>query len=192
MPNTFKCNPQVIYHRSFKNLKEIVDAYLEDYKDNVEYEIKEIKKAPFDEVLEQVGRGKFLDGVHLDHLKRLPMEALQRALSILIKYRKQIKSCKNFCELFELIHKEIEREVYGIGEMYTYDISFYLSVNLGFKPKYVYLHKGTKIGARKLGLNVNRIYIAKDEFPEEFKELEVYDIENLLCIYKNHLHQKLI
>ncbi len=187
MPNTFKCKPQVSYHRSFKNLKEIVDAYIEDYKDNVDYEIKEIKKANFEEVLKKVGRGKFLDGGHLDHLKRLTEEALRNALLILISFRKQIKSCKNFHEIFELIHEEIEREVYGIGEMYTYDISFYLSINLGFKPKYVYLHKGTRIGARKLGLDVKRDYISKNEFPQEFQNLEIYDIENLLCIYKKYL-----
>jgi hypothetical protein len=59
---------------------------------------------------------------------------------------------------------------------------------LGYKPKYVYLHRGTREGARAMQKDVNRTYIPKKEFPE-FQKLETYDIENILCIYKNHLER---
>jgi hypothetical protein len=100
----------------------------------------------------------------------------------LLDNKKSIKDVKDFDELFVLIDKLL-RPVKGIGELYIYDTSLRIGSYLGHMPKKVYLHSGTRIGARKLGYK-NKYVIEMDELPEEFQHLEPFEVEDILCIYK--------
>jgi hypothetical protein len=51
----------------------------------------------------------------------------------------------------------------------------------------VYLHSGTRDGARALGLGRGRDTLRKHELPREFEELTAAEIEDCLCIYKDAL-----
>jgi hypothetical protein len=54
---------------------------------------------------------------------------------------------------------------------------------LNILPEKVYLHSGTRCGAKNLGLNFKAKALEVDELPEEFKELQPYEIEDALCIF---------
>ena len=55
------------------------------------------------------------------------------------------------------------------------------------EPDRVYLHSGTREGARALGLAAERSFLPMDELPPELRRLKPREVEDLLCIYKGEL-----
>lgn len=83
-----------------------------------------------------------------------------------------------------------------IGELAVYDITCRFMAAYGIEPRFVYLHNGTMIGAKKLGLvtrGQKRLHFGdimrSNYWPEllnGFKgKTQMRDIENFLCIYKD-------
>ena len=54
-------------------------------------------------------------------------------------------------------------------------------------PEVVYLHAGTKMGARALGLDTRQGILEPEELPTPFRSLEPCECEDFLCIYKDEL-----
>jgi hypothetical protein len=49
----------------------------------------------------------------------------------------------------------------------------------------VYLHAGTRTGARALGLAARAATLDVSELPAEFHSLEPHEVEDVLCIFKD-------
>src|SRR5262249_27216325 len=86
----------------------------------------------------------------------------------------------------DLISKEIS-DIHGIGELTIYDTALRIGAKLDLEPTVVFLHGGTRKGARALGLDWHKEFIARDAFPSEFQPLSASEIEDVLCIYKEQL-----
>ena len=56
---------------------------------------------------------------------------------------------------------------------------------LGVAPEKVYLHTGTRKGAKVLELNVASDCLEPDELPPPLRRLSPDDAENFLCIFKD-------
>jgi len=110
-----------------------------------------------------------------------------------LNYYIEIKSCKSFTELLNLI-ESIIGNISGIGELYLYDTSLRIGAKLELFPKVVYLHRGTRIGAKKLaeakklGYDLKQKFLSCDKFPKELQELKPLEIEGFLCIYRNQFN----
>lgn len=88
------------------------------------------------------------------------------------------------------MHALIERLVgrtRGIGELYVYDTALRIGAWLELFPGKVYLHAGTRWGARALGFDPKARALEVSELPQELQQLEPYEIEDLLCIFKDKL-----
>lgn len=97
-----------------------------------------------------------------------------------------VEDCESFDELLDMVEAAIRR-IQGIGELFVYDAALAIGARLDLEPEQVYLHAGTRIGARYLGLGRGRKSLAKDELPREFAKLRPREIEDCLCIYKDRL-----
>ena len=71
--------------------------------------------------------------------------------------------------------------IHGIGELAVYDIACRIGAFLGLSPERVYLHAGTREGARALGLR--GASVRKMDLPRAFGRLSPGEIEDCLCIY---------
>jgi hypothetical protein len=125
------------------------------------------------------------NGKRYRHQYRISKETLSIARDILLANKKSIKEIKNFDDLFVLIDNLL-KSVKGIGELYIYDTSLRIGSYLGHLPTKVYLHSGTRIGARRLGFK-NKYVIEMNELPKEFQKLEPFEVEDILCIFKDKL-----
>jgi len=76
--------------------------------------------------------------------------------------------------------------VRGLGDLYIYDTALRLGSFLKLSPKHVYLHAGTRAGARALGLKLSEDFLRVTALPKTIQVLEPHEIEDFLCIYKAH------
>ncbi len=96
---------------------------------------------------------------------------------------------RNFGD-FDALHDAVREAIQGITRvdvLAIYDTALRLGAFRGVLPDRVYLHAGTLKGVKNLGLNIRaKKSLAMSDFPPEFGELEAYEVENCLCIYKDH------
>ena len=70
-----------------------------------------------------------------------------------------------------------------------YDTAHRIGAFLGLEPEHVYVHAGTTVGAKALGLKSIDGWVAMDDLPEVFRKLKPYEVEDFLCIYKKKLKE---
>ena len=130
-------------------------------------------------------KAKDENGKHYSHQRRILRTSISEANKILLEKHNALQKCKSFHELWLLIKKSLEI-VNGIGELYIYDTALRIGAFLNLFPDRVYLHSGTLKGARAFGyVTKKKEWLNFDELPKVFSELYAYEIEDLLCIYKN-------
>lgn len=120
--------------------------------------------------------------IRYSHQRRIPAQALEHAHELL--RRAHVDRCGSFAELHELIAALIGG-IYRIGELTTYDIATRIGAYLRLRPERVYLHAGTRIGARALGLPASQPSLAIAQLPVELHELSAAEIEDFLCIFNS-------
>lgn len=120
--------------------------------------------------------------------QRQGKEILEQARNILQANSRSIEQCHSFDELLELIDV-ILQPINNIGELYMYDTSLRIGAKLNLLPTKVYLHTGTRVGAKALGFDGKAKSLDVSALPQDLQELEPHEIEDVLCIFKDDLKQ---
>ncbi|MBV9070051.1 MAG: hypothetical protein JO093_04610 [Acidobacteria bacterium] len=126
------------------------------------------------------------DRKRYDHQYRIWRSAIPQAIAALLALEGRIARVETFDELLHLITEQL-RDIPGIGELYYYDTAFRIGVYLGIYPTRVYLHAGTRAGARKLQppVDYRKDALEIGELPSELRGRPPYVTENILCIYRD-------
>jgi hypothetical protein len=96
----------------------------------------------------------------------------------------QIAAATSFAQLLSILDEAKPR---GVGELTIYDTAVRIGYGQNLKPEVVYLHAGTRKGARRLQLDVRRPFIPHTEIPKELDGLSPAEIEDVLCTYARFL-----
>ncbi|MFI5201470.1 MAG: hypothetical protein ACHQNE_03705 [Candidatus Kapaibacterium sp.] len=146
----------------------------------------------FDTVLRRAGLAieNERNGKIFAHQDKLDPNALVAGYGILKTEKQQLVSDRDFESIWARLDKLFVKDhrVNGLGPLYAYDTAYRIGVSRGFRPKFIYLHAGTAVGAGALGLDVSGGMIPKTEIVEripEFAVLEPYQLEDVLCLYKD-------
>jgi hypothetical protein len=126
------------------------------------------------------------NGRRFFHQRWLDQEAAALAKVELLNSFHDIVAARDFHELFLLVERLVSG-IKGLKEMFVYDVAFRIGVFVNKWPTRVYLHRGTRDGAVAMGFDGGLRWLEVSEFPSEFRELEAYLIENLLCTHKADL-----
>jgi hypothetical protein len=168
-----------------QSLTGIVRAYIRDYR--VRTERQRLEQPTTQRELTTIVRTAALwtlpDGRRHSHQRRIPRRVLQQAANALVK---ATVAAATFEDLHETVRKSIG-PIRGIGELAIYDIACRIGADLELTPERVYLHAGTREGARALGLG--GATLSKSDLPKEFHRLSPAEIEDCLCIYKDDLRR---
>jgi hypothetical protein len=100
----------------------------------------------------------------------------------------EIEGIRDFDTLFRLIDSAVH-PIRGLGELYVYDSAFRIGTRLNIFPREIYLHAGTRKGARALGLDHRAVKLKPSVLPAEFSSLEPYEMEDILCIFEDELKE---
>lgn len=169
-----------------RNLPLIVAHYIRKHRPRAQAELASFAAEPsLEDAVRRAGRAE-LSGQRRDpHHRRRRQEDLDAAVARLVAGLASLEACTSF----EAVHERVEaitKVVPNLGELYVYDTALRIAAKLGRRPRKVYLHAGTRRGARVLGLPHGSSFWPGD-IPDALaplRELEPYEIEDVLCIYK--------
>lgn len=181
----FRCAPSALEGEyGLTSLGRIVRHYIKKYRPDAEKELDSFRQASsLTDAIQKAGMAINSQGKRFPHQWRLKQESLQRATAKLLGAIQEIQSCGSFDDLIQIV-ESTAGTVKGIGELYVYDTALRIGAYLGIYPNEVYLHAGTRNGARALGLNIDRRSIPISDLPREFRHLPAREVEDILCIYK--------
>jgi len=119
------------------------------------------------------------------HQYRLKKSVLEQVRNNLLNNKQALLDAASFHDIWEIVKL---CRVEGFGELAIYDCATRIAAWLGKRPGAVYLHAGTRKGAAMLGIDVkDRVSIPLSALPAPFRTLEPYEVEDVLCIYKDDL-----
>lgn len=168
-------------------MKAIVTDYKEKHRENAEKELRYFKiQRSLEDAVSLAALAKRPNGKRFSHQRRIPESVLRKVEKQLLAAVPTIRRAKSFDELHRIVETEI-LPIFGVGELMVYDTALRIGAKLGLEPKEVFLHSGTRIGSRKLGLNGSRRSLPVTEFPAPLQRLPAREIEDVLCIYKDIL-----
>jgi hypothetical protein len=123
------------------------------------------------------------DRIH-HHQRRVGRRALTAARNKLRRVESKIRKARDFEELHLIVDRETV-DVHRFGELSTYDVAQRIGDFLNLSPRYVYLHAGTREGAKAFRGSGNKV--KKSFFPRPLWVLSPAEIEDFLCIFADQL-----
>ncbi len=122
------------------------------------------------------------------HQRMVSRHALTLMEDSLLENKANLKEYSCFSALYKVL---AGFKIHGIGHLGLYDIALALGSYIGLAPDRVYLHRGTREGAKALaplGLVKYRAEtIAMTDLPAPFRRLLPREAEDCLCIYKDKI-----
>lgn len=165
----------------------IVRTYIREIRPRAQGEINWFSQQPsLEAAIEKAALAINRQGKRYSHQCHVKKVALKRALCALLEKVEAMKKIHDFDALFNLISGTVS-SISGIGELYIYDTSLRIGAKLNLYPTTVYLHAGTRAGARALGLNDRATTLKVSALPKEFRTLAPHELEDVLCIFKDQL-----
>jgi hypothetical protein len=181
------CRP--ISKSELQTYEQVVQGYIDNWRERSAGELKDFQTQPsVEKAIEYAGLAQTPDGKRFDHQRRIRPAALHQATASLMNARAELQTCQNFDELIQLVHDTIG-PIQNIGPLTIYDTALRLGAFLGLEPTKVYLHAGTKEGAKALGLDNRSRCLPVSIFPNAFRRLRPREIEDCLCLYEPALRK---
>jgi hypothetical protein len=169
---------------SIRSFSDVVSSYIRDHRGFAADDLDFYRnQRSLRDAIELAARCVRRDGKRQSHQRRLRAVVLNEAAEVLQDAHRAIRRCDDFHELITLLTEKIGH-IYGLGELAIYDIAHRIGAYLGVRPEKVYLHRGTRDGAKVLGLDNRKDTIEVQNLPRTFLRLRPDEIEDCLCIYK--------
>ena len=173
------------------NLEAVLRHYQLHHRPRHDHELNWFRtQASLEDALRVAGKSQDEQGKRYRHQRRIKAEAIADATKRFIDLHDELQHCASFHQLWTLIRDNL-KPIRGIGDLYIYDASLRIGAYLRLTPERVYLHAGTRMGARKSGLLLRagdrREWLEANELPAHLRDLPPSDVENLLCIYEGRL-----
>jgi hypothetical protein len=165
-----------------------IDTIIEKYKlakaENPDLHIDHCKNQPsLKKAVMVAANATDISGKIHPHQKRIGRATLNRFATVLIAQCNKIALVKDFDELLSIVRRS---KIAGVGRLVIYDTAHRIGVHLNILPDKIYLHSGTKRGARNvLGKLPRQDYLYPSELPEPFQRPDIvpWELEDILCIY---------
>lgn len=168
------------------HLAQIAEDYRRCHRGRARRELEHFRHLRTDEdAVTEAALAKLPSGKRHPHQYRTPRVALEESRRRLLGNLPGIKRAQSFDDLFALV-EQVSGSIPRIGPLTVYDTALRIGARFGLEPTSVYLHSGTRDGAKTLlGTDGRRETIELDELPPPLGALSAREVEDLLCIYKD-------
>jgi hypothetical protein len=166
-------------------LDEIVSDYIREYRDDALEEMRffEIQRSP-SAAIRKAALCELPSGKRHPHQHRIPGALLEQVEARLQGIGRKLARAADFVALHRAVDDGIGG-IKGIGALTVYDIAHRIGAHFKKSPDRVYLHAGTRTGAR--AFNISGDSFDPKILPNAFLRLAPSEIEDCLCIYKDEL-----
>src|SRR5690554_2679896 len=130
------------------------------------------------------------------HTRGISQSLFNEFANELLKLEIEINKAQNFHELIKIVRSG---KVRGIGDLNIYDIAIIIGKFRKLYPEMIYLHAGTKEGAKTYFGNQKYkkivtkedgfLVIKKEYFLPKFKDFSCDELESNLCVTKGNLDE---
>jgi hypothetical protein len=185
MPRAIRsdCRPTA----SPQGLRAIIRHYRKNYAARAEWELGFFRaQSSLKDAVRLAGLAQGPGGKRFSHRCRIPGRVLAEAEQLLQIELRMLRKAATFAQLHRIVRSMIG-DVRGIGALMVYDTSLRIAVHLGLEPSQVFLHAGTRVGARALGLDASAESLSVAELPRALRRISAGEVEDILCIYKHSL-----
>jgi hypothetical protein len=167
------------------NLQRLVDDYIGSLRNDRQRELGFYRDARTDEeAVSAAALAQLESGKRHPHQYRIPLKSLTESRRRLVDHVPAIRDCTSFEELIDLVNGLV-RSIDRVGALVVYDTALRIGVRFGLEPEKVYLHRGAREGARKLGFDASRATLDMNELPSAIRKLTPRETEDFLCVYKD-------
>jgi hypothetical protein len=106
-----------------------------------------------------------------------------RGADMLLLRIAEIKKSKSFGDIFK-ITEEVRKEIYGLGDLWSYDTALRIGFKMELYPTEVYIQRGVIKGVKKILPQIKRTErsLPLSIFSNDLQKLKPYQAENFLCI----------
>ena len=178
------CAPRLT--KGLSTYDRIVDHYIREVRDRARDENRWFAiQRTLSDAVEVAAMARSRSGKRLHHQRRIPTPTLRAFADRLKRVAARLRKAKSFEQLHDVIVGEA-RDLHGIGSLTAYDAALRIGAFLKLEPDRIYLHTGTREGAKVFGLG-DREWITASELPASFRRLHASEIEDVLCIYRDEL-----
>jgi hypothetical protein len=168
-------------------LEQIVRDYVDEHQDRARLELRHYAIQRTDEeAVRKAAQAQLPNGKRHPHQYRIPRTALVESCDSLLLNLPRLRAARNFDELFDLV-RQIIGPIHGIGQLAIYDTALRVGARFNLSPERIYLHAGTRQGARAMGLSAARETVERHELPPALNKFSARELEDILCIYKSWL-----
>lgn len=171
---------------SATTLAALVADYIRRYGSRHRTEFAWYTRLPLAEAVRVAALSTTEDGKRHPNQRRIPGPVLAAGARLLGTM--DLSRIRSFDELHDLIAKAARR-VPGLGAVWTYDVATRIAAKLKLDPQRIYLHAGTRAGAKALGLPTRAGVLEMSDLPHEIRRLTPGQAEDFLCIYKDELRR---
>lgn len=187
---TGSCSPEggcKTSSRKHTTLRGMVREYIDCYRPSARRERGHFKRlGSLEKVIEKAALAIDRKGKRSAHHRRRTAAQLSLGKSALIAALPDLQRCKDFDQLHNRVRKAT-KPIKGLGKLYTYDTAHLIGARLRLSPKRVYLHSGTRKGAKALGFSGGLSYLMPSQLPVQLQVLKPCEMEDFLCIFKEGL-----
>jgi len=164
---------------------EIVNYYIREYRDCARAEMRffEIQRSP-SAAIRKAALCQLPSGKRHPHQRRISGALLEQVGARLQGIGRKLARAADFAALHGAVDDEIGG-IKGIGALTVYDIAHRIGAHFKKSPERVYLHAGTRTGARVF--NISGDSFDPKILPKAFSRLAPSEIEDCLCMYKDGL-----
>lgn len=171
----------------FRSYEEIVQDYIDRYRRRAKKELKFYARQPdLASAVRLAALAITRRGRRHPHQYRIPGDYLEHFRKGIWRRREAVRSCTKFPALMKVC-EDAAAQIWKQAGLAVYDAAHRIGAYCRVEPDRVYLHAGTRVGARALGFKGNISYIFRRDLPKAFGRLRPYEIEDCLCIYKDEL-----
>ena len=162
----------------------MLHEYIKCYRPRARGERRRFRRFPsLEKAIETAALALDEDKKRSAHHRRRTAGQLSLGKSALVAALPDLRRCEDFDQLHNRVRKAT-KPIKGLGKLYTYDTAHLIGAHLGLSPKRVYLHSGTRKGARALGFSGGLSYLMPSQLPAQLQVLKPYEMEDFLCISK--------
>lgn len=163
-----------------RDIQVLVDCYIKVHRPRVRGSRKRYRDmTDLTRAVENAALARTAEGKCESHQCRVGMRRLRQFHHQLVERLGELRACSSFGQLHDLIAK---CRVEGVGTLAVYDTAVRIGWHLGHEPDAVYLHAGTRVGARAIGITAKHTVNRRD-LPSPLHALSPSELEDFLCIF---------